>query len=83
MRRYRPFVCLAVALAAGLVWSASQVLAEPCAVGVNVHNHAWIMLKHKRLAQCNSGPGCKCVSCYNLDGSVAAACYPLVASIPR
>jgi hypothetical protein len=51
-------------------------------VGVNVHNHASIMLKHKRLAQCNSAAGCKCVSCYNLDKSVSAACYPLVAAIP-
>jgi hypothetical protein len=49
---------------------------------VNVHNHAWIVLKHKRLAQCSAGPGCKCVSCYNLDGSVSATCYPLVAAIP-
>jgi hypothetical protein len=83
MRRYRLSVCLTVAFAAGLAYSASQALAEPCAVGVNVHNHAWIVLKHKRLAQCNSAPGCKCVSCYHLDGSVAAACYPLVAAIPR
>jgi len=83
MRRHRLSVCLALALTVGLIYSASQALAEPCAVGVNVHNHAWIVLKHKRLAQCNSGPGCKCVSCYNLDGSVASACYPLVASIPR
>ena len=82
MRRYGLSVCLTVALAAGLVWSASQASAEPCAVGVNVHNHAWIVLKHKRLAQCSAGPGCKCVSCYNLDGSVSATCYPLVAAIP-
>ena len=82
MRRYGLSLCLTVALAAGLVWSASQALAEPCAVGVNVHNHAWILLKHKRLTQCTAGPGCKCVSCYNLNGSVTATCYPLVAAIP-
>jgi hypothetical protein len=72
-----------IALAAGLVWSASQALAERCAVGVNVHNNAWIVLKHKRLAQCTAGPGCKCVSCYNnLNGTVSATCFPLVAAIP-
>jgi hypothetical protein len=34
------------------------------------------------VAQCDSAAGCKCVSCYNLDHSVASACYPLVAAIP-
>src|SRR5262249_40015589 len=71
------FLCLAFALAAGLVWSTSQASAEPCAVGVNTHNHARIMLNHKRLAQCNGAAGCKCVSCYNLDRSVTSTCYPL------
>ncbi len=83
MRRYGLSLGLAVVLAAGLVWSASQAFAEPCAVGVSVHNHARIMLKHKRLAQCTAAAGCKCVSCYNLDGSVAATCYPLVAAMPH
>jgi hypothetical protein len=83
MRRYGFSLCLALALAAGLVWSASQALAEPCAVGVSVHNHARIMLNHKRLAQCTAGQGCKCVSCYNLNGTVSATCYPLVAAMPR
>jgi hypothetical protein len=82
MRRYGFALCLTVALAAGFVWSASQASAEPCAVGVNVHPHAWIVLKRQRLAQCTAGAGCKCVSCYNLNGSVTATCYPLVAAIP-
>ena len=82
MRRYGLSLCLTVALAAGLVWSASQASAEPCAVGVNVHNNARIMLNHKRLAQCTAGPGCKCVSCYNLNGTVTATCFPLVAAVP-
>jgi hypothetical protein len=47
-----------------------------------MHNHARIMLNHKRLAQCTAGPGCKCVSCYNLNGSVSATCFPLAAAIP-
>ena len=67
----------------GLVWSASQALAEPCAVGVNVNNHAWIMLKRHRLAQCTAAAGCKCVSCYNANGGVTATCYSLAAPIPR
>ncbi len=83
MRRYGLSLGLAVMLTAGLVWSASQAVAEPCAVGVNVHNNARIMLKHKRLAQCTAAAGCKCVSCYNLDGSVAATCYPLVVAMPH
>jgi hypothetical protein len=83
MRRYGRSVCLMVALAAGLVWSASQAVAEPCAVGLGVHNHAWILLKHKRLAQCTAGAGCKCVSCYNLDGTASSTCYPLVAAMPH
>jgi hypothetical protein len=84
MRRYGLSLFLTVALAAGLVWSASQASAEPCAVGVNVHPHAWIVLHRHRLAQCAAGgAGCKCVSCYNANGSVSATCFPLAAPIPR
>jgi hypothetical protein len=83
MRRYGLSLCLMVALAADLVWSASQAVAEPCAVGLGVHNHAWILLKHKRLAQCAAGAGCKCVSCYNLDGTASSTCHPLVAAMPH
>jgi hypothetical protein len=83
MRHYWLSVCIALALAAGLVYPASQASAGPCAIGLNVHNNAWILLHHKRLSQCTSGPGCKCVSCYNLDGSVFSACYPLAAPIPH
>jgi hypothetical protein len=82
MRRYGLSLCLTMAVAAGLIWSASQAVAEPCAVGVSVHNGAWIVLKRQRLAQCTAA-GCKCVSCYNLNGSVTATCYPLVAAIPH
>ena len=84
--RCRPIsVCLAVVgLATGLVWSASQASAEPCRVMANVHHHAWILLNRHRLTQCNSEPGfCKCVSCYNFNGSVSSVCYPLLAPIPR
>jgi hypothetical protein len=78
-------VCLAlVGLAMGLVWSASQASAEPCMIMANVHNRAWTALHRHRLTQCNSGQaGCKCVSCYNFNGSVSSACYPLLAPIPR
>ena len=83
MRRIRFSLYVALALSA-LAYSGSAVKAEPCTVGLNVHSHAWILYKGKKLARCESGsPGCKCVSCYNLDGSVSAACFPLVASIPK
>jgi hypothetical protein len=41
---------------------------------VNVHHGARIVLNGHTIAQC-TGPGCKCVSCYNLNGSVSAVCY--------
>jgi hypothetical protein len=50
---------------------------------LSVHSGAWVVLKGRRLTQCQGGPaGCKCLSCYNWDGSVYSACYPLAASIP-
>jgi hypothetical protein len=82
MRRYRLSLSFALALA-GLAYAGSNVRAEPCAVGLWVHNHATILLKGKKLASCDSATGCKCVSCYNLDGSAFSACYPLVAGIPK
>ena len=55
-----------------------------CAVGLSVHNHARIVLHHKTIATCSSKmDGCKCVSCYGLDGKVYSACYPLLAGIPH
>ena len=84
MRRYRLSICLTVlGLSIGLGYSTSQAQGIPgaCAVGVNVHHGARILLNHHTIAQC-TGPGCKCVSCYNLNGSVSAVCYPLVAPIP-
>jgi hypothetical protein len=84
MRLYRLAMCLAVmGLTMGLGYSTSQALPGACAVGVNVHPGARIVLAHHTIAQCNSGgAGCKCVSCYNLNGSVYSACYPLVTPIP-
>jgi hypothetical protein len=84
MRFYRLSMCFAVVgLVTGLGYSTSQALPGACAVGVNVHPGARIMLHHRAIARCNAGgAGCKCVSCYNLDGSVYSACYPLVAPIP-
>jgi hypothetical protein len=85
MRLYRLSMCLAViALTMGLGYSTSQALPGACAVGVNVHPGARILLNHHTIARCTAGgAGCKCVSCYNLDGSVYSACYPLAAPIPR
>jgi hypothetical protein len=84
MRLYRLSLFLAVlGLAIGLGYSTSQALPGVCAVGLNVHPGAWILLHHRPIARCMpGGAGCKCVSCYNLDGSVYSACYPLVTPIP-
>jgi len=70
---------IAVALAfSALVYSGSIASAEPCTIGLHVNKGAWILYKHKKLAQCLSGMGCKCVSCYNLDKSVSSTCFALV-----
>jgi hypothetical protein len=75
MRRYWLSVCVALALA-GVACSTAR--AEPCTVGVWVHNHASIWLKGQKLASCDSATGCKCVSCWNiLGGAPASTCYPL------
>ena len=82
MRRHRLSLFLVLALA-GLAFTASSVRAEPCTIKLNVHNHAWIVLKHKKLAQCTSGAaGCKCVACWNADHSASAVCFALVAPAP-
>jgi hypothetical protein len=83
MRRYRFSLCLAFTLAAGLAFSGSQAFAQACAVGLNIHPHARILLNHHTIAQCNAAAGCKCVSCTNLGGSVSSVCYPLAAPIPH
>jgi hypothetical protein len=85
MRRYRLSICLAVVgLAMSLGYSTSQAQGLPgaCAVGLNIHPGAWILLHRHPIARCTSNGGCKCVSCYNLNGSVSAVCYPLIAPIP-
>ena len=85
MRRYRLSICLAVlglSIALGCSTSQAQGIPGACAVGVNVHPGARILLNHHTIAQCTGAAGCKCVSCYNLNGSVSAVCYPLVAPIP-
>jgi hypothetical protein len=83
MRRFGLSVGLALALS-GVAFSGSAFAAWPaCAVGPSVHNHARIVLHHKTIASCTGANGCKCVSCYNLDGSVYSACYALVAPMPK
>jgi hypothetical protein len=85
MRRYRLSICLAVVgLAMSLGYSTSQAQGLPgaCAVGLNIHPGAWILLHRHPIARCTSNGGCKCVSCYNFNGSVSAVCYPLIAPIP-
>jgi hypothetical protein len=84
MRLYRLSMGLAVVgLATALGYSPSQALPGACAVGLNVHPGARIVLHHRTIARCTAGgAGCKCVSCYNLDGSVYSACYALVTPIP-
>ena len=83
---YRLAICLAViGLTMSLGYSTSQAQALPslaCAVGLNVHPGATIVLNHHTIARCTAGgAGCKCVSCYNLNGSVSALCFPLVAPV--
>ena len=85
MHRYRLSICLAVVgLAMSLGYSTSQAQGLPgaCAVLLNVHPGAWIVLHRHPIARCTSNGGCKCVACYNPGGSVSAVCYPLVAPIP-
>jgi len=84
---YRLATYLAViVLTISLGYSTSQAQALPslaCAVGLNVHPGARILLSHHTIAQCTAGgAGCKCVSCYNFNGSVSALCFPLVTPIP-
>jgi hypothetical protein len=82
MRRLSMLVAV-IGLTMGLGYSAAQAVPGACAVGVNVHPGARILLNHHTIARCTpGGAGCKCVSCYNLDGSVYSACYPLAAPIP-
>jgi len=84
MRRFRLPLCLAFALSAFAYSGAASALPGACAVGLSVHNHARIVLHHKTIATCSSKmDGCKCVSCYGLDGKVYSACYPLLAGIPH
>ncbi len=82
MRRIRLSLCLAVAMSA-LAYSGAQAVGLNCAVGITVNNNASIWLHHKKIASCSGAFGCKCVSCYDLDGSVSSACYPLVAPGPK
>jgi len=84
MRRFGLSLCLAFALAGGAYSGSASALPGACAVGLWVHNHARIVLHHKTIASCASKTdGCKCVSCYGLDGKVYSACYPLLAAIPH
>jgi hypothetical protein len=80
----RVSMCLAVVgLAMGLGYSTSQALPGACAVGLNVHPGARILLNRHTIARCTpGGAGCKCVSCSNLDGSVSSTCYTLATPIP-
>ncbi|MGC1778699.1 MAG: hypothetical protein WBB34_12175 [Xanthobacteraceae bacterium] len=83
MRRFGLSAGLALALL-GVGFSGSAWAAWPaCAVGTSVNNHARIMLHHKMIASCSGASGCKCVSCYNLDGSVTSACYALFVPMPK
>jgi len=82
MRRFGLSVGIALALS-GFVYSGAQATPGACAVGTSVHNHARIVLHHKTIAKCSGASGCKCVSCYNLDGSVYSSCYALAAPIPK
>src|SRR4029077_1664879 len=82
MRRSRLLLYFALALS-GLVYSGSNAWAQRCAVQLSVHPYATVFLWGRPIAHCMSGAGgCKCVSCWGLNGAVNAACYPLAAPIP-
>jgi hypothetical protein len=78
MRRIT-MLCVAVAMSA-LAYSEAQAAGLNCAVGYTVHPKATLWLHHHKIASCDGAAGCKCVSCYDLNGSVYSACYPLVAA---
>lgn len=80
MRRFGLSIGLALALAGFAVSAQAQTW---CAVGTSVHNHARIVLHHKTIARCAGAAGCKCVSCYNLNGTVSSACFALVTPMPK
>jgi hypothetical protein len=81
MRRFGLSLGLALGVS-GMAFSAAQAQIA-CAVGTTVNNHARIVLHHKTIATCSGAMGCKCVSCYNLDGTVSSACYALIAPMPK
>jgi len=82
MRRLGFSLGLALAIS-GFAFTAANAYGLNCAVGVSVHNHARIVLKHKTLATCAGAMGCKCVSCYDFAGAPTSTCYPLVVAMPK
>ena len=82
MRRLGLSFGLALAIS-GLAFTAANADGLNCAVNTSAHNHARIMLHHHTLAKCAGAMGCKCVSCYGLDGKPYSQCYPLVVAMPK
>ena len=82
MRRLGFSLGLALAIS-GFAFTAANAYGLNCAVGITVHNHARIVLKHKTLATCAGPLGCKCVSCYDFAGAPVSTCYPLVVAGPK
>jgi hypothetical protein len=78
MRRIRLSLCVAVALSA-LAYSGAQAAGINCAVNFPAHNGSSLWLHHHKIASCSGAYGCKFVACYDWNGSVYAAGYPLVA----
>jgi hypothetical protein len=76
MRRIRLSLCVAVALSA-LAYSGAQAAGINCAVVYPTDGKATLWLHHHKIASCGNAAGCKFVACYDLDGSVYAAGYPL------
>ena len=73
----RHFICLAVAMSA-LAFSGAQAAGINCAVVYPTHPKATLWLHHHKIAACHNAGGCKFVACYDWNGSVYAAGYPLV-----
>jgi hypothetical protein len=72
----RRIIC-AVALSA-FAFTGAQAAGINCAVKYPSGPKTTLWLHHHKIASCDNAAGCKFVACYDWNGSVYAAGYPLV-----
>ena len=70
-------IIFAVALSA-FAFTGAQAAGINCAVKYPSGPKTTLWLHHHKIASCNNAAGCKFVACYDWNGSVYAAGYPLV-----